>query len=281
NNISTAKFKKISSIYDLKESLNQLALPVIIKATDLQGSRGIYIAYTIDEAIKGFEKAILETKRDYCIVEEFIEGTEFGAQAFVYNGEVLFVMLHGDDTFMSHTAIPVGHYVPYEVSDPIKNQAEQIVKDSIKALGLNNCAVNVDLIIKDNQVYIIELTGRVGANGLPELVSINYGINYYKMIALMAINDNPLKEWKKRNNYEKAGYAKMLFSEKDINEIKHVSYDNIDNSAFDFSIFVKEGEEIRKFTNSNDCYGQIIVEGNSKKDCLNKIVQLESTIEIN
>lgn len=36
------------------------------------------------------------TKRSYCIVEEFIEGWEFGAQAFVYNNEVLFVMPHGD-----------------------------------------------------------------------------------------------------------------------------------------------------------------------------------------
>ena len=64
---------------------------------------------------------------------------------------------------------------------------------SIKALGLNNCAVNVDLILRDNKVYVIELTGRVGANCLPELVEINFGIEYYKMIAAMAVGENPLE----------------------------------------------------------------------------------------
>ena len=39
-------------------------------------------------------------------------------------------------------------------------------------MGLDNCAVNIDMILKDNKVYMIELTGRAGANCLPELVEI-------------------------------------------------------------------------------------------------------------
>lgn len=91
--------------------------------------------------------------------------------------EVLFVMPHGDETYMSHTAVPVGHYVPLDCDEDVYKQTEIAVKSAIKALGLNNCAVNVDLILRDNKVYVIELTGRVGANCLPELVEINFGIS--------------------------------------------------------------------------------------------------------
>ncbi|MGE7689347.1 ATP-grasp domain-containing protein [Lysinibacillus sp. NPDC097214] len=279
--ISTAKFLKVSSEDELKESLKKLMLPVIIKATDLQGSKGIYIAHTEQEAYEGFRSAMLETSRDYCIIEEFIEGWEFGAQSFVYNGEVLFVMPHGDNTFMSHTAIPVGHFVPINCSEDIRRQTEVCVREAIKALDLDNCAVNVDLIVKDGKVYIIELTGRVGANCLPELVSINFGINYYQMIVAMALGDNPKEIWDKRDKQTNAGLAKMLFSEKENGILKKIEYTgSIDKDLLEITFFKVPGDEIRAFKNSNDCIGQVIVKGKTYEECEVKVEQIKKEIEI-
>ena len=44
--VSTAQYFEISSEEELKNALDKIKLPVIIKATDLQGSNGIYIAKT-------------------------------------------------------------------------------------------------------------------------------------------------------------------------------------------------------------------------------------------
>ncbi|MEC1747890.1 ATP-grasp domain-containing protein [Schinkia azotoformans] len=277
--ISTAKFFKVSSEDDLNESLQKLVLPVIIKATDLQGSKGIYIAHTEEEAYEGFRSSMLDTKRDYCIIEEFIEGWEFGAQSFVYNGEVLFVMPHGDDTFMSHTAIPVGHHVPLKCSEDIVRQTEECVSGAIKALGLDNCAVNVDLIVKGGKVYIIELTGRVGANCLPELVSINFGINYYQMIAAMALGDNPKNIWEKRNKKTTPGFAEMLFSEKVNGSLKKIEYTgSIDEDILEVTFFKEPGDQINAFESSNDCIGQVIVKGNTYEECKEKVEQIKKKI---
>lgn len=198
HNVSTAQYYEISSEYELDEALNQIKLPVIIKATDLGGSRGIYIAKSIDQAHEGFREAMRLTRKNYCIMEEYIEGWEFGAQAFVYKGEILFVMPHGDETFMSHTAVPVGHYVPIDCSEDIIKQTDIAARSAIRALGLDNCAVNMDFILRDGVVYVIELTGRIGANCLPELVEINYGVEYYKMVVAMAVGENPLELWENR-----------------------------------------------------------------------------------
>ncbi|WP_313427577.1 ATP-grasp domain-containing protein [Siminovitchia terrae] len=279
SDVSTAKFFKVSSEEELKESLEKLMLPVIIKATDLQGSKGIYIAQTKKEAYEGFRNSMLDTKRDYCIIEEFIEGLEFGAQSFIYNGEILFVMPHGDNTYMSHTAIPVGHYVPFNCSEEIVRQTEVCVRGAIKALGLDNCAVNVDLIVKDGKVYIIELTGRVGANCLPELVSINFGIDYYKMIITMALGIQPNIIWEKRDKGPNAGLAKMLFSEKEKGILKRIDFSgHIDEDILEITFFKEPGDEIRTFKSSDDCIGQIIVKGKTYKDCEEKIEQIKEQI---
>lgn len=269
--VSTAKFCKVSSEEELRNSLEKLKKPLIIKATDLQGSRGIYIAHTEDEIFLGFREAMSLTKKEYCIVEEFIEGLEFGAQAFVYDGKILFVLPHGDETFMSHTAIPVAHYVPFEFEEQFHTIEQEVIK-AIEALGLNNCAVNVDMILKEGQIYIIEITGRVGANCLPELVEINYGIEYYKMIALLALGESPMEFWNKRRTKMKAGFSQMFFSKEKSGIIDELDYlGEFSDSVKEVTFFKKVGETINQFQSSNDCLGQIIVQGNTLDECRNTI----------
>lgn len=280
-NVNTARHFVVKNENELKKSLEELELPVIVKATDLQGSKGIYIAKNEEEAINGFNQTMSLTKRDYCIVEEFIEGYEFGAQAFVYNNEVLFVMPHGDETYMSHTAVPIGHYVPLDVKDDIIEKTKIEVKKAIKALRLNNCAVNVDIILKNDEVYIIELTGRVGANCLPELVEINYDIEYYKMIASMAISENPLEFWSKKSKENKAGLARMIIETKESGILKEIVNSNEkDDDIVEITFFKEENDEIRKFENSNDCIGQVIVKADNIKRCEEKLKEIESNIKL-
>ena len=281
HNVSTARFLEIHTQDELEDALDTLNLPVIIKATDLQGSNGIYIAKTHDDALNGFKGAMEKTRRDYCIVEQYIEGYEFGAQAFVYHGDVLFVMPHGDETYMSHTAVPVGHYVPFEGSENVHKQTEIAVKGAIKALGLNNCAVNVDLILKDNIVYVIEITGRVGANCLPELTQINFGIEYYKMIIAMALGESPLELWNHRRGTTKAGLAKMILSTEKSGVLESIEYSGeIKGNVLEVTFFKHPGDEIRIFENSNDCIGQIIVQGDTICDCKKEIQNVLDRIEM-
>lgn len=281
NDVNTAKYYEISSNDDLNKALEKIQLPVIIKATDLQGSDGIYIAKSKDEAKEGFNNAMSKTKRNYCIVEEFIEGWEFGAQAFVYNNEVIFVMPHGDETYMSHTAVPVGHYVPLNLDIDVVGKIENEVIKAIKALGLNNCAVNVDMILRNNEVYIIELTGRVGANCLPELVEINYDIEYYKMIASMAVSENPLEFWTQRSKVNKAGLARMIIETEKSGILKEIANKNKkDSDIVEISFFKEVNDEIRKFENSSDCIGQIIVKADNLEQCEEKIEKITSNIKL-
>lgn len=281
HNVSTAKFYEISSKSDLMDALENLNLPVVIKATDLQGSNGVYISDSEEAAIYAFEKAMSKTRNKYCIVEEYIDGWEFGAQAYIYKNEILFVMPHGDETYLTETAVPIGHYIPLDCSENVLRQTEIAVKSAIHAIGLNNCAVNVDLILRDGIVYVIELTGRAGANCLPELVQINYGIEYYKMIAAMAIGEDPKAIWDNRVNVSKAGVAKMIIETQKGGRLEEISIpDKRDNSLVDITFFKHVGDSVQKFKNSNDCIGQIIAEGNNIKECESIIVKELSNIKI-
>ena len=269
--VRTAKFYQIHNKKELVSAVNDLGFPVIIKATDLQGSRGICIVRDEVNLFDAFNDVMSLTRKDFCIIEEFIEGVEFGAQSFVYNNEVLFVLPHGDETMMCKTAVPVGHYMPYQLSEELYRDTCVQVKNAIMALKLNNCAVNVDLIIKDNLVYIIELTGRVGANCLPELTGNYYGINYYDMILCASLGENPLPVYEKRKT-PCATLARMIRSNTS-GFIKKLTIPQM--ADVEIHMFVKESDEVREFTNCNDAIGEVIVRGNTLNDCeelMNKVL---------
>lgn len=276
NDVRTAVFFRVSTEEDLRQAVDKIGFPVIIKATDLQGSRGISIVRSDENLLSSFCEVMSLTKQSYCIVEEFIEGKEYGAQAFVYNNEVLFVLPHGDETIMCKTAVPVGHYMPYEMDAALYEDTCKQVKNAIKALELNNCAVNVDLIEKDGKAYIIELTGRVGANCLPEMVGNFFGINYYEMILRAALGVSPLSVFEKRKA-PRATLARMIQFPRSGKIRELVIPPDIDA---EIHMFVSLGDIIRKFTNSNDAIGEIIVSGNTLEICEEKMQKAMETIKI-
>lgn len=270
--VHTARYRKVSSMSEIPRIIDELQFPLIVKAIDLQGSRGINIAYDREQLLQGYKKTMNETNQDICIIEEYIDGYECGAQAFVFQGEILFVLPCGDITFLGNTKIPVGHYVPLNLDEGVLSKIDHEVRAAIRALGLNNCAVNVDLILKDGEVYVIELTGRIGANCLPQLTSIYYDIDIYQMIVQTAMGEEPLGCFSNRRNTETCGYARMLISEKD-GILKQIINTNSESEEIvEITFFVKPGDKINKFSNSKDCIGQVVVKGKNLKEC-------EKTIE--
>lgn len=279
--VPTAKYSMVGDKQALYNVLEEMTLPLIIKAVDLQGSRGIYVCETKEEVISYYDLVMEQTQKDYCIIEEFIRGVEFGAEAFVQNGEVIFVLPNGKRNHFVSTGIPIGHFAPMERDEAFLEKASRIVSDAIAAIGFNNCAVNVDLIERDGEIYIIELTGRVGANCLPELVSLYYGINYYEMIVMCALGLDARKVFDTRAKTPIANSSCMLTMDKS-GTVKSINnrHPKDDKNVYSIVFFIKEGDEVRSFTNSNDCIGQVIVTGKTLADCEKTIEQIKENIDI-
>lgn len=279
--VNTARYRKVRSEEELRNTVLEFGYPIIIKAVDLQGSRGINIVREEKDILAAYRNTMSETAESFCIVEEFIEGYEFGAQAFIAEGEVLFILPCGDISFCGRTNIPVGHYVPLNLGENVAQKVQQQAQLAIRAVGLNNCAVNIDLIERDGDIYVIELTGRIGANCLPQLTSIYYGIDIYKMILDMAVGKNPRAYFlENKQDLCACGYAKMLYSEKNGVLKKIIDNNRIDEDVEEIQFFVQPGCAINAFSNSRDCIGQIVVKGKSIQDCEMLIDKVISNIEI-
>lgn len=188
--VRTARFRKISfDDEDYADKVAELSMPVMFKSVDSSGSRGIT---KVDDP-SGFDDARANvkanTRSDYFIVEEFVDGEEFGAQAFIQDGKLEFILPHGDYVFKGDTGVPVGHFAPYDLDPDVIEDARKQLAGAARAMKLDNCAINADFILSNGKTYVLELGGRSGATCLAELVSIYYGFDYYEKIIRCAIGE--------------------------------------------------------------------------------------------
>ena len=94
-----------------KKSFNKKLLNdknFLLKPVDSSGSRGIFDLSKKSARPKLFKKSLSFSKQKKLIIEEKIEGIEFGAQTFSVNGSCSIVVLHEDIMSKINPKIPSG-----------------------------------------------------------------------------------------------------------------------------------------------------------------------------
>lgn len=276
--VRTARFRKISLNCDnIAAEVSELTFPLIFKSIDSSGSRGIVRVDSISEFDAALNEVKNNTRSDHFIIEEFIEGEEFGAQAFIYNGKLQFILPHGDYVFQGDTGVPIGHFAPYALDYDVIEDASKQLTAAIEAMGLDNCAINADFILKDNETYVLEIGGRSGATCLAELVSIYYGFDYYEKIILAALGENPTFEC----DLNAIPNASMLLTSDKDGKIASQTNNNPANAdiveiQFDYNI----SDPVSKFKVGPHRIGHVITKGDSLESAVKTLHEALKNVDI-
>ncbi len=276
--VRTARFRQVSfQDPDIKKTIEGLEFPLIFKSVDSSGSRGIIRVDSYDAFDSAMAYVKESTRKDYFLIEEFIEGEEFGAQAFVHKGEVVFILPHGDYVFHGDTGVPIGHFAPYQLSEEVIEDARRQLRGAVKAMGLDNCAINADFILKDGKTYVLELGGRCGATCLAELVSIYYGFDYYEKIIKVALGEDP--------GFDLVSHAvpnasHLLMSGKDGIIVSQKDNNPPDQNIYEVQFDYRPGDEVHEFRVGPHRIGHIITRGETLEEAQDLLFKAMDKIEI-
>ena len=259
------------------EICEKIGYPVIFKSVDSSGSRGITRVNNEAEIAYAYEQVKDNTRSDKYIIEKFLVGEEFGAQAFVFNNKLKFVLPHGDYVFQGDTGVPVGHFAPYNMGDEIVKDAEEQLQKAINAMGVSNCAINADFILCENKVYVLEIGARSGATCLSEMTSIYYGFDYYKKMIESALGMEPNFDLLLEQPQPNA--EKLIISDK-TGIIKDIKLPQVGGNIIDVSMDYKIGDKVNKFKKGPDRIGQVIVTEESLEKAEKLLEDVMNQIEI-
>lgn len=283
--VRTARFRQIS--FDDKnyaEKIGELCLPVMFKSVDSSGSRGIVKVSNPAEFEEAKANVLANTRSDYFVAEEFLEGEEFGAQAFVRDGEVRFILPHGDYVFKGDTGVPIGHFAPYDLPPDVVADAKEQLRLAIKAMELDNCAINADFILCDGKTYVLEIGGRSGATCLAELVSIYYGYDYYEKILQTALGEETdfrAADGSDPDSCEGVPNASMLLmSERDGHILSQTYDDPGDPDIVSVQFDHQPGDPVHKFRVGPHRIGHVITKGKTLEAAVETLHQALDHIHI-
>lgn len=262
------------------EECEKIGFPVIFKSIDSSGSRGITKVNSLREISYAYEQVKCNTKSDKYLIEKYLDGEEFGVQAFVFRGEMKLFLPHGDYVFQGDTGVPVGHFAPYDLADDIARDVKEQLSLAIGAMGVDNCAINADFIFYEGKAYVLEIGARAGATCLAEMTGIYFGFDYYEKIIQAALGVEPdflLKLDKPQPS------AEMLIVAHDTGIIKKIRNENKDKRILEVAFDYTVGDYVRKFQKGPDRIGDIIVVADTveeAKQCLQDAInKIEIIIE--
>jgi len=274
------RFEIISTLAEAEKIVEQIGFPCVFKAPDSSGSRGVIKVDSIDDIKNAFNEALNHTRGDSILIEEFIEGLEFGAQTFSVNGRCESVLLHGDTMSEPPYMIPIGHSFPFVLLGQEERRiAIEDIKDAVNALGIINGPSNVDLILdkKTNRVKIIEIGARIGATCLPELIFYHTGIDWVANTILNAIGE----EVDLTVKYEKPVAALIIESPKDgIYDTFEIKDAELHQKALEFEITACKGDKVNTLRKGTDRIGKVLAYGASVDEAEKLVNEIRKSIII-
>lgn len=275
----TEQTYEINETTDINELAKTLTYPVMVKPCDGSGSRG---ASRVDKpsGLKAACEYAMSGSITYrAEIETFITGEEYGVESLVVNGEVHVMAIMKKWMTPPPYYAELGHAIPCGLSEDIENRAKRCVEKAIKALGINQGSVNMDMLItKNGSIHIIDVGARMGGNMIgPCIIPYGTGIDYMGNMIKVSMGDEP--DWSILEH--KAVATKLLaFSEgvvKNLPDFKSLEKEY----AVEIYHHMHEGAVVNEYHTNLDGCGYIVAKADTVEcaeqkatEVFNKIVEI-------
>ena len=115
--------------FQVLDSIDKIAIqyPAILKPSDAQGQRGIFLIRSQSEFESHFQDVVKYSREGKVIVEKYIEGPEVSVNGYMVNGVMRFLIVSDRDTWAEYTGLIHKHIVP---SKAVFNTANSKIKES-------------------------------------------------------------------------------------------------------------------------------------------------------
>ncbi|ABS44378.1 domain of unknown function family [Campylobacter jejuni subsp. doylei 269.97] len=185
--LPSANFFLLEEESELKLAIAKVGFPLIIKPYDFGGSGGVFVAFNEEEAIKGLRqakeliakyKANFKIQGDKYLIEEYIRSKE-EVSVEVLCGKNFYKSLCVTEKYLSDEPYfsEMAHLVP---SHRLNNTSlNDLACKACKALGIDRGIAHVEIKIKENKFYLIELGARTGGDGIMDQLENAFEFNPY------------------------------------------------------------------------------------------------------
>ncbi|MEK4424520.1 ATP-grasp domain-containing protein [Solibacillus sp. FSL K6-1523] len=280
NNFNVPHAKGYSTLEEATADFHHFKMPVMIKPIDASGSRGISKIDSPELLKEKVEYALHFSRAKRFIIEEYIEksGFQVGVDCFSVNGSLVFSGIANNhfESRLSNPFFPVGESYPSNISKGMQNKVHHEIQRLIELLDLKTGPCNVEIQFDDKEnVYILDIGVR-NSGDLTQIIKYADDIDLIEFTIKAALGEDCTslmmgqteEYW---SNYSVISEKSGLFRGITIADefLKH----NI------IELEVQLNQE-SKLVEPGDLLGKMILKFDSMKDMLNKMENIENSLNV-
>lgn len=273
---NVSQYYEISDISELLKIKDAIKYPVMIKPCDGSGSKAAKRADRYVELVSNCKEAMKSSLMGRALIEDFIQGKEYGVESFVYAGEIHVLGIMGKHMTKPPDYAELGHCMPSQLTMEVK--VKDAVCSSIKALGINFGAVNMDILItEDERICIVDVGARMGGNLIgSHIIPLGTGIDYMENLIRAAVGDpvdmKPKTPGKKIATRLLALKPGTVMGLPDFDEIRR-------QCKVDIFHHLKVGDTIREYHNNLDGCGYVVAVTDDVKEAKRRAEEAKQLID--
>ncbi|MBQ7490887.1 MAG: ATP-grasp domain-containing protein [Bacteroidales bacterium] len=283
NGFNVPKAKGYSQLSDVLNDAENFDYPVIVKPTDLAGSKGVSRVDDKEHLKAAAEYALNKSLSGNIIIEDFIEkqGCSSDTDSFSMDGKLKFVSFNAQrfDLQAANPYAPAAYSWPSTFTKEQEAYLTSEIQRLLTLLRMKTNIYNIETRIGTNgKPYIMELTPRGGGNRLCEMLRYATGVDMITAMTRYIVGDSvPEIEQKPYNGH----WAEViLHADKDglFNDIEIAK--DLPAEIVEKDLWVKKGERIHAFEGANDAIGTLVLKFGNKDEMVKDLENISSWLKV-
>lgn len=276
--IPTAKHLIISAYH--QNDFIGWAFPLIVKPVDCNSSKGVHKVEDFSDLENAIDEAILLSRTNSAIVEEYISGKELSVDVYVENGKALVLDITTSEKLIIKDRFVIFRtWHPARISNIIRHKVLEIAQQIADAFKLDNCPMLIQMLTDGENVYVIEFSARTGGGVKHLSIYRRTGVDVISAVIDLQLGKKPHIQIEKPKTkymideyiYCKPGVYDHL---QGFEELKK------DGTITDFYTFRWKESVFDSVENSGDRIGGFTIEGNSSEELKRKHKKVNSLTKV-
>jgi len=263
--VPSPAFLPVWSLSDAKKAAKILSFPVVLKPADNMGARGVRRIDNLNQISDAFKNSKNASPSGELLIEEFMEGAELSIDAIIFNDVITITGVADRIIKYPPYFVETGHNMPSSLPENIINDACQVMKKGIRALGITIGAAKGDIKITRDGPMIGELAARLSGGFMSAYTyPLSSGVDLMKSAIEVALGQEPgnLEPVMNRVSIERAIIVKPGIVKKisGLEEALHI------DGIKEIFINIKPGDRVISPKSNVEKSGNIIAVGDTLQD---------------
>lgn len=157
----------------------EASYPIIVKANDLTGGKGVLKAENGKEAISAIRNAFQRSRSKHVLIEPFVTGNQQTFVSFLHGGKVIATSSCDSYSYVNPYLIQ-SETLPAKNIEEVQPQLVSIIEEMAFDLHLSDGIFAFQYFRKGNNLQIIEMMRRPFGNQFLKLVELNSGFPWHR-----------------------------------------------------------------------------------------------------